>query len=361
MSGSRGVACDVLVAGSGAGGLAAAVTARILGLEVLVVEKSAVFGGTTAWSGGWLWIPGNPHAARAHADGPVAQAREYLVHELGSAFDAARVDAFLDAGPRMVEFFERETHVRFAPGLQTPDFHSTLPGAAVGRVLCALPFDGRELGGLLDKLRRPLRCPVSRVPRGEDPAAWLIADRPTLRRYGLGYAKPLPFMTGAYVRSGYLVRATTPEALAQACGFDATGFCATLDGYNRGAREGRDDAFGRGSTPFGRFGGDAGHSPNPCVAPIEVAPFFAVKVFAGSLGTFAGVKTDAHARALGAGGAPIPGLYAAGNDMASVMAGCHPSGGITLGPAMTFGYLAPLDLASAAHVHAPTAVATFSH
>jgi predicted oxidoreductase len=89
---------------------------------------------------------------------------------------------------------------------------------------------------------------------------------------------------------------------------------------------------------------DADRRPNACVAPIERAPFYAVMVLPGSLGTFAGLKTDARARVLGRDGAPIGGLYAVGNDMASIMGGHYPSGGITLGPAMTFGWLAARDL-----------------
>jgi predicted oxidoreductase len=82
------------------------------------------------------------------------------------------------------------------------------------------------------------------------------------------------------------------------------------------------------------------HHPNPCVAPIEAGPYYAVKIVAGSLGTFAGLDTDEHARVLDAQARPIDGLYAVGNDMSSIMAGRYPSGGITLGPAMTFGYIA---------------------
>ena len=86
--------------------------------------------------------------------------------------------------------------------------------------------------------------------------------------------------------------------------------------------------------------GDATHQPNPCVAPIIAGPFYAVTIVPGSLGTFAGLRTDACARVLDAERRPIRGLYAVGNDMASVMAGRYPAGGITLGPAMTFGFVA---------------------
>jgi predicted oxidoreductase len=114
--------------------------------------------------------------------------------------------------------------------------------------------------------------------------------------------------------------------------------------YNVHARQGEDPAFGRGSTPFNRGAGDPSHRPNPCVAPIERAPFYAIKVRPGSFGTFAGLACDARARVLDAAGAPIPGLYAAGGDQANVMAGHYPSGGINLGPAMTFAYIAGRDL-----------------
>ena len=104
--------------------------------------------------------------------------------------------------------------------------------------------------------------------------------------------------------------------------------------------------FGRGSTPFNRYGGDPSVGPNPSLAPTENAPFYAVRVVPGSFGTFAGLATDARARVLDAHDAPIPGLYAVGNDQASVMGGHSPAGGINIGPAMTFGYLAALDLAA---------------
>ena len=98
--------------------------------------------------------------------------------------------------------------------------------------------------------------------------------------------------------------------------------------------------FRRGWRVYNRFLGDKTHQPNPCVAPVAKGPFYAVKVVMGDLGTFAGVKTDAQARVLDAQGRPIEGLFAAGNDNASVMGGGYPGGGITLGPAMTFGFVA---------------------
>lgn len=563
--------CDLLVIGSGAGGLAAAVTAAELGLEVIVVEKEPLFGGTTAWSGGWLWIPRNPLAVAGGIDEDVEVPRTYLRNELGEHFDAERVDAFLKHGPRMVAFFQSRTALQFIDGNAIPDFHESSPGAAGGgRSVCAAPFDARLLGPSVALLRPPLDvispwgmgiasgaelrhflnavrssrsllyvarrvlvhfkdllvhrrgmrlvngnalvaalaksafdrgvklrvsapakrllrrngriagavvaspageieiaarrgvvlacggfahdqarkralfahaptgrehwsaatpastgdglrlgeaaggvvdgrlaaaagwAPVSCVPRrdgsfghfphlierakpglvavtrkgarfvneagsyhdfmsalfaalppGEPVEAWLVCDHRFLRRYGLGHAKPAPMPIGPSLRSGYLKRADTLESLARACGIEAPALQSTLDRYNRDARLGRDPQFGRGDTLYNRAGGDPEHAPNPCVAPIEVAPFYAVRVVPGSLGTFAGLATDASARVLDRDARPLAGLYACGNDMASVMGGYYPSGGITLGPAMTFGYLAAHHAAGVA----PEAVA----
>jgi predicted oxidoreductase len=108
---------------------------------------------------------------------------------------------------------------------------------------------------------------------------------------------------------------------------------------------GVDPVFGRGSTPFNRGSGDSEHRPNPSLAPIEKAPFYAIKILPGSFGTFAGIRTDARSRVLDAAGEPVPGLWVAGSDQVNVMGGHYPSGGINIGPAMTFGYLAGRDAA----------------
>jgi succinate dehydrogenase/fumarate reductase flavoprotein subunit len=175
---------------------------------------------------------------------------------------------------------------------------------------------------------------------GRPVQAWLICDHRFQRRYGLGHSKPWPFPLAPWLLNGYLQRADSLAGLARRCGFDAPGFQATMAACNHHAARGEDPEFGRGSIPYDRMQGDAEHpGPNPCVAPIVRAPFYALRIVPGSLGTFAGLKVDEHARVLDAAGAPIAGLYAAGNDMASVMAGEYPSGGITLGPALTFGHV----------------------
>ena len=116
---------------------------------------------------------------------------------------------------------------------------------------------------------------------------------------------------------------------------------------NRGARSGTDQAFGKGSKAYNRYQGDAQQVPNPCVAPLENGPFYAIRLVVGDIGTFAGLSTDAQTRVIDRAGQPIPGLHAVGNDAASVMGGNYPGAGITLGPAITFGYLAGMTLAAA--------------
>ena len=555
--------CDVLIVGSGAAGLSAAVTAAWHGQKVIVVEKDAVFGGATAWSGGWAWVPCNPLAKRAGIIEDVELPRTYLKHELGERYDPAMIDAFLEAGPRMVAFFERHTRLQFADGNAIADIHGDTPGAGTGgRSVIAAPYNGREVGKLLKRLRKTMRetsfmgmpimagpdlaaflnltrsllaawhvtkrfgrhlidlalhgralqlvngvalvarlaksaedlgvllwesapvtsltqdeagvtgavvktargdirirarkavvlaaggfandierrkalfprtptghehlalpplgvngdgltlgesaggqinsdlhstvawAPVSRVPHsdgsighfphiierakpgiigvlsngqrfvneangyydyvtamveqapaGEPVASWLICTHDFQRRYGLGISRPFPIPVGPFIQSGYLKSAYTLEGLARVCGIDAKGLQTTVDDYNRHAQTGQDPQFGRGSTPYNRKQGDPLHKPNPCVAPISKGPFYAVKVEPGCFGTFAGLKTNEHAQVLNADGQAIKGLYAAGTDMASIMGGYYPAGGINLGPALTFGYIAGRHMA----------------
>jgi succinate dehydrogenase/fumarate reductase flavoprotein subunit len=560
--------CDLLVIGSGAGGLSAAVTAAKLGLKVIVAEKEAQFGGTTAWSGGWMWLPRNPLAVEAGIVEPIDEPLAYLRHELGERFDEARARAFLEAAPRMVEFFRTKTALRFIDGNAIPDFHGrSLHASLGGRSLCAAPFDGRRLGARIADLKPPLpettlwgmgiasgaelrhffnalrkpaslwyvtqrvlahgkdlllhrrgmrlvngnaliaalatsafeagvevrtscparrllrdgervtgavlatpegvvevhaRCgvvlacggfphdddrkrallphartgkehhsaasrgntgdglrlgetaggqvatdgvqaaalaPVSLVPQadgsfahfphlvergkpgliavtrrgqrftneadsyhdfmqallaalpaGEPVQAWLVCDHAFMRHYGLGAAKPAPMPLGPMIANGYVQRGQTLAELARACGIDGDALQQTVQRFNRQALAGQDEDFAKGETAYNHMQGDAPFAaeqgwPNPCMGPLERGPFYAVKVVAGSLGTFAGLRTNAHAQVLDTQGQPIAGLYAGGNDMNSLMAGHYPSGGITLGPAMTFGWLAAHHMA----------------
>ncbi|MGB0904654.1 MAG: FAD-binding protein, partial [Mangrovicoccus sp.] len=179
-------------------------------------------------------------------------------------------------------------------------------------------------------------------------ACWLIADRPTIRKYGLGYAKPAPVPVAPYLSNGYLQSGKTLGELAEKCGIDPSGLEATIAEYNIGARKGEDPAFGKGKTSFNRYLADPDHKPNPSVGPIETGPYYALKVIMGDLGTFDGLQTSVEGQVLDKAGQKIPGLFAVGNDRASIMGGNYPGAGITLGPAMTFGYITGRHLAGQA-------------
>ena len=122
---------DLIVVGSGAAGLAAAITARKRGLQVAVLEKEPVFGGTTALSGGVLWVPLNHHGRKQNPADTVEKVLTFMRAETGDFYDEASVQAFIDNGPKMVEFFERETEMQFLPTLY-PDYHPDAPGGAPG-------------------------------------------------------------------------------------------------------------------------------------------------------------------------------------------------------------------------------------
>jgi len=170
--------------------------------------------------------------------------------------------------------------------------------------------------------------------------SWLICDRRFLWKYGFGKIKPFSLSTRADVASGYLKCANSIKALAEAITVPAESLQETIKRYNEYALRGEDPSFGKGGNIYQRHLGDAENKPNPCVAPIINAPFYAVAVLPADLGMSSGIVTDPQARVLRSNGSAIDGLYACGNDMASVMEGAYPGPGITLGPAVTFGWLA---------------------
>ncbi|HSV79422.1 MAG TPA: FAD-dependent oxidoreductase [Ramlibacter sp.] len=149
---------DVVVVGSGAAGLTAAVVARMSGLDVVLIEKANLLGGTTAISGGGIWVPCSPVAQRSGAADSLAAARLYMQSVCGENFCERRSDNFLRAGPRMIEMLERQAGIHFTVALDRPDYYPDAPGATLGgRCLFPTEFDGRGLGRQIRALRPPLR------------------------------------------------------------------------------------------------------------------------------------------------------------------------------------------------------------
>jgi len=544
---------DVVVAGSGAAGMTAALTAARHGLSVVVIEKTGYFGGSTARSGGGAWIPGNSVLRRAGVRDSPEQARIYLAHVAGDGVPPARQQALLEHGPAMLELVMSASPVRFnwVPGYA--DYYPEAPGGlACGRTIEPALVDGRILGAELSRLNPPylpapdgmaitaadyrwlslgtrhpraiwttakvaarmartkalrrhtmslgqalsaglraglaaagvpvwldtpltgllqadngsvagvrviragqqtvvrarrgvliatggferngaMRAEYQRQPIGTDwtvgspgntgdgilagqqaggaldlmddawwgPSipltggpffclserslpgcilvnsagerfvneaapyvdavhamydrhtedkphipAWLILDQRYRNSYvfaGLPPRKPLP---RRWYAAGTVFKAATIAELAQQVGISADGLADTVARFNGFASTGHDDDFGRGDSAYDRYYGDPRCRPNPNLAPLSQPPYYAVKIVPGDLGTKGGLRTDEWARVLRHDGSAIAGLYAAGNASAAVMGHSYAGAGATIGPAMTFGYLAVLDMAA---------------
>jgi succinate dehydrogenase/fumarate reductase flavoprotein subunit len=168
---------------------------------------------------------------------------------------------------------------------------------------------------------------------------FLICDDAFIAKYGLGMVRPRRINLRRALADGYLRQAHTLEALAQAIGVPEA-LAHTVARHNGFARTGVDEDFGKGSDAYQQNLGDPLHLPNRCIGPIDKPPFYALAVYASDIGTSCGLCTNAFGQVLRADASPISGLYACGNDMASIMAGAYPGPGITIGPGMTFGFIA---------------------
>ena len=172
---------------------------------------------------------------------------------------------------------------------------------------------------------------------------WFIFDARYRGKYALGPIFPGPPSFDRSLRpsmKALLRSAGSIAELAAAIGVPAATLTATVETFNKHAAEGRDPEFARGESLYDRYYGDPAITPNSCLAPLAKAPFYALPIHPCDIGTNGGLVTDAHARALDEAGRPIPGLYAAGNCAASPMGKSYPAAGATLGPGMTFGWLA---------------------
>jgi 3-oxosteroid 1-dehydrogenase len=173
---------------------------------------------------------------------------------------------------------------------------------------------------------------------------FLLFDSRYKRDYPFGPLLPggmhLNWLQPRHIRKPWLTSAASLAELAAKLGIDAPALAATVARFNQFAAQGRDEQFQRGENSYDLIYGDVRIKPNPCLAPLQEAPFYGIELHPGDIGTKGGLRTDANARVLREDGQPIPGLYATGNCAASVTGRHYPGAGATLGPAMTFGFLA---------------------
>jgi 3-oxosteroid 1-dehydrogenase len=551
---------DVVVVGSGAAGMVAALTAAHQGLSTVVVEKAAHYGGSTARSGGGVWIPNNEVLKRDGVTDTPEAARTYLHTIIGDVVEPERIDTYLDRGPEMLSFVLKNSPLKmcWVPGYS--DYYPESPGGRpAGRSVEPKPFNAKKLGvdedgleppygkvplnmvvmqqdyvrlnqlkrhprGLLRSLKvgvrsvwanatgknlvgmgraliAPLRiglqkagvpvllntaltdlyvedgavrgiyvrdtnAPESAEPKlirarrgvilgaggfehneqmrvkyqrapittewtvgakantgdgiiaaeklgaaldvmedawwgptvplvgapwfalsernspgsiivnmagkrfmnesmpyveachhmyggqygqgpgpGENIPAWLVFDQQYRDRYIFAGLQPGQRIPNKWLESGVIVRADTLDELAAKAGLPADDLKATVERFNGFARAGSDEDFHRGESAYDRYYGDPTNKPNPNLGEISHGPYYAAKMVPGDLGTKGGIRTDVQGRALRDDDSVIDGLYAAGNVSAPVMGHTYPGPGGTIGPAMTFGYLAALHIA----------------
>ncbi|MEJ6655049.1 MAG: FAD-dependent oxidoreductase [Pseudomonas sp.] len=560
---------DVIVVGSGAGAMLSACRAVDHGLSVLVIEKADRYGGTSAISGGAIWIPNNDQMAAAGVEDSPEEALTYLKACTRDEVSESRLRAYLDNAPKLVRYLTKKTYARYVPNPYYADYYQHLPGAKPGaRTMDIDQFDASDLGwqfsrlrdqspstlmlgryamttpeavqlmgrtpgwkwlaakiilkywcdvhwrlktrrdrkltfgnALVAALRRSMQdrdiplwlntamqslllengrvvgvkasreghvinlrakhgvilaaggfernqamrekhlpgptraewtaappintgdaicagmdigaqtammnhawfCPTLGVP-GEEKQRGIFAERsmpgcmavnakgerfvnesaPYLdfvyamydsqnksndavpcylifdsafrRKYPMGPLMPGSVMPDRKLPQewfgNFLWRADSLDELAGLINVDAEGLASSVVRMNSFARSGVDEDFGRGSSEFDRFYSDPSVKPNPNLALISEGPFYAVRFDAGDIGTKGGLLTDERARVVDEEGESIPGLYCIGNSSASVMGASYPGAGGTLGPAMTFGFIAADQIAvTAAEQH----------
>jgi succinate dehydrogenase/fumarate reductase flavoprotein subunit len=235
--------------------------------------------------------------------------------------------------------------------MQQPDGHtSVFPHIMLDRAkpgVIAVNSSGRrfvnEANSYHDFVEAMLRshATASSIP------SYLICDRSFIRDYGLGLIHPGTRNLSRYIRSGYLFCGDTVAKLAKEIGVGSAALAETIDRHNRFAETGLDEDFGRGTSELNRFNGDPLNRPNPCMRKLGPGPYFAVAVWPSDLASSAGLRTDVNGRVLTPEWQPIPGLYAAGSDAASIFRGTYPGPGTMIGPAMVFAWRAAMDIAGA--------------
>lgn len=168
--------------------------------------------------------------------------------------------------------------------------------------------------------------------------AYLVCNTAFVKLYGLGAIHPGTTNLDRWIQRGYVAVGESLDALASRLRIDPDGLRASVAQMNDAASEGRDPLFGKGSTAVSRFNGDPDHAPNPCLAPLQGGPYVGLEVWPGEAANSSGLSTTADGEVLDEEGREVAGLYACGNDMASIWRGSYPGPGATLGPAMVFAY-----------------------
>lgn len=247
------------------------------------------------------------------------------------AIGAAFVDSNSNGG-----FWTPVSLLRNADGSMRPFPHLFLDRAKPGVI--AVGHDGARFVNEASSYHDFVQGLIGKLLDEGQRSAWLIADHTAIRRYGLGAAHAFPARLDRHIASGYLKRDATIEGLARQCGITPDALRQTVQTFNEGAVRGEDAAFGKGSTSYQRYLGDGEHKPNPCLRPLD-GPFYAIEIFPGDIGTSMGLDITAKGQVKARDGAVIEGLFACGNDINSIMSGAYPGPGITLGPALTFGYI----------------------
>ena len=202
---------------------------------------------------------------------------------------------------------------------------------------CRFANEAQPYGDFVREMFDAHRSTAAAIP------AYMVFDQTFRDRYPIGNLLPGRTPKRA-IDSGFLARADSVVALCQEVGINATGLSATLARFNEMAVRGVDEDFQRGEFAFDRYSGDATVAPNPCLAPIQRPPFYALRIYPGDIGAHGGVSTNENAQALDEAGEPIRGLYAVGNCATSALGGFYPGAGGTIGPAMTFVYIASAHL-----------------
>ncbi|MFT3721110.1 FAD-binding protein [Pseudorhodoferax sp.] len=259
---------------------------------------------------------------------------------VGEGIRAAQaVGAAMDTALASVANWTPASVVRDRQGRETPVIYGYLDRGRPGVI--AVNAQGRRFVNESNSYNDIVSA-MFRDGGGREAAFHFVCDHAFVRRHGLGLVRPWPWTRSLapYARSGYITVADSLPELARRIGVDAASLVQTVERHNGYCRTGVDLEFGKGSTAYNRMFGHPSAAPNPNLAPIEAAPFVALRIHAASIGTTIGLKTTADAQVVGTGGDPIPGLYACGNDLAAIMRGGYPGGGTMIGPAIVFGCLA---------------------